>query len=187
MRDNGIHLTGLSSSIAKVKFATAKQLVELAKTHPETLYPAFDSIVPILDDHNNILKWCATDAIGYLACADDRHLIDTLLPRLFRMLRNGKLITANHAVAALGRIANARPELRHAITGELLKVERYTFETSECRNIVIGKTLEAFSEYAHEDRENPKIVSFAERQLRNTRPATRKKAERLLKKLVVEA
>ncbi len=183
MSDHGIRLERLSSSDPKIKFGTAKKLIELAKTHPESLYPAFDSIVPILDDQNNIIKWSAIDAIGYLACVDENHLVDSLLPKLCSYLRCGRMITANHAIAALGRIAAARPELQAEITAELLKVDRYRYDTKECNNIAVGKTLEAIASYSDEVKSSARIRSFARRQLKNTRNATKRKAEKLLRKL----
>lgn len=183
MSSNDFRFSGLSSQDAKIKFATAKALVELAKSHPERLYPAFDSIVPILDDENSILKWCAIDAIGYLAEVDANHLIDSLLPKLFAQLRGGKMITANHAIEALGRIARARPELEPMITPVLLKVASYRYDTPECTNIAIGKSLEALGSYTDLLKRRNRIRSFAELQTHNRRPATKRKAETLLKKL----
>jgi hypothetical protein len=55
-----------------------------------------------------------------------------------RAIRERKLITAVHAVAALSRIASARPARRDRITRASLRVEHLAFETPACHNILMG-------------------------------------------------
>jgi hypothetical protein len=177
-----INLADLQSDSAKVKYCCAKNLVAIAKDNPARLYPDIDTFINLLDGNNNILKWTAIQVIGNLARVDKEKKVDRLIGRLVGFLNAGKLITANNATMALAEIAIAKPQYQKQITEELLKVEHYDYDTDECRNIAIGKVIEAIGSYSSQSRDNKAIIEFARRQTRNTRNATRKKAERFLKK-----
>jgi hypothetical protein len=122
------------------------------------------------------------DVIGALAGVDRDGAVVKLLDRMAGLLNAGNMITANHAIAALGAIARARPEYQARITGELLKVEHYSYDTAECRNIALGQVLLALGTYFTGLADKKAALAFVERQTANTRPATRKKAEHFLKK-----
>jgi len=177
-----INLTDLSSTDPKIKYGCAKNLLAIARENPAEIYPHFDFFVTLLDGENRILKWTATDIIGYLARVDKAKRIEKLLGKLFELLGAGNLITANHAITALANIALAKPEYREKITSELLKVERYSYDTDECRNIAIGTVILAIGSYFNELKDKETTIEFVRRQTKNTRNATRKKAEQFLRK-----
>jgi hypothetical protein len=172
----------LSSNKPKIKYGCAKRLTTLAKNEPDKLYPHFDYFVKMLDHENQILKWTAIDIVGHLAESDKIKNIGRILRRLFGFLNAGKLITAGHAAQALAGIAKAKPKYQRKITDELLKVERYKYDTEECRNIVIGIVINAVGPFYPELKDKKAVIEFAKRQLKNRRNATRKKAEQFLKK-----
>jgi hypothetical protein len=173
-------LSDLSSDNPKVKYRRAKTLVAIAKKNPEQLYPHLAFFVKLLKSENNILKWIAIDIIGYLAKVDKEKQIDKLLGKLYGFLEGGKLITANHAIGALANIALAKPAHQKKITQELLNVERYKYDTKECHNIALGKVIQAMSSYFRLLRPDTRVLEFVSRQTTNTRPATRKKAQKFL-------
>lgn len=177
-----INLADLSSSDPKVKYCCAKNLIAVAKENPARLYPHIDTFVKLLDSENNILKWTAIQVIGNLARVDKEKKVDRLIGRLVGFLNAGKLITANNAAMALAAIAVAKPRYQKQITEELLKVEHYNYDTDECRNIAIGKIIESVGLYSNQLKDKKAVIEFAQRQTKNTRNATKKKAEQLLKK-----
>jgi hypothetical protein len=67
-------------------------------------------------------------------------------------------------------IALAKPDLADRIVDETMKVEKGRYKTAECRNVALGHALDALGRL------------FVKRQLRNPRNATRKRAERLVKR-----
>jgi hypothetical protein len=136
----------------------------------------------MLDHENQILKWTAIDVIGHLAKSDKIKNTDRILKKLFGLLNAGKLITAGHAITALAGIAKAKPKYRGRITSELLKVERYKYDTDECRNIVIGIVIKAIGPFYPELKDKRAVIAFVKRQIKNRRNATRKKVEQFLKK-----
>jgi hypothetical protein len=179
-----VNLADLQSDSAEVKYCCARNLIAIAKENPARLYPDIDTFVKLLDGENNVLKWTAIIIIGNLARVDKEKKVDRLIGRLVGFLNAGKLITANNATMALASIAIAKPQYQKQITKELLKVEHYEYDTDECRNIAIGKVIEAIGLYSSQLQDKKAVIEFAQRQTKNTRNATRKKAERFLKKSI---
>lgn len=114
---------------------------------------------------------------------DKKKKVDKLLPQIVGFLKSGKLITANNAILALSEIAHNKPEHSDKIVKEFLKVEDYNFDTSECKNIVIGKILLALNSLKDQIKNQKDTLSFVERQTNNSRNATKKKAQKLLDKV----
>ncbi len=174
-------LSDLSSDNAKIKYRRAKSLVAIARANPKQLYPHLNFFVNLLNSENNILKWTAVDIVGYLSGVAAGNHLDELLDILVRFLHAGKLITANHAIAALSHIALVKPEYQSKITRELLEVEHCNYDTEECRNIAIGKVIQGISSYFKYTDHNDQALEFVTRHMNNARPATSKKAQRILK------
>jgi hypothetical protein len=171
----------LKSKDPRIKFGFAKALLETAKKEPEVLFPYIDLFKELLAEKNQILKWTGIDILGLMAASKPSFNANGLTDDLVKLLSSGKLSTVNHAIFALTQIANAKPELKPQILSELLKVEHHEFETNECRNIAIGKVVEALKELKIQP---DKVVRrFLEKSTMNTRNATKKKAVQLLKQL----
>jgi hypothetical protein len=181
-----INVLNLLSEDPKIKYGCAKNLIAVAKENPAEIYPNLDFLVELLDSENNIIRWTAIDIIGHLARVDEAKKIDALMGKLFGLLNTGNMITANHAIMALANIALARPEHHQKITDELLKVEHYNYDTEECRNIAIGTAIQAIGSYFNGLRDREAAIEFARRQTKNSRNATRKKAEKFLAKYKVQ-
>lgn len=178
-----VNLADLSSHDPKTKYGSARSLLAIAKDSPSELYPHIEQFVELLYSENRILKWTAIDIIGLLSKVDEKGKIDILMGKMFGLLNTGNMITANHAIAALADIAVAKPEYQNRITAELLKVEHYDYDTDECRNIALGKVILALGAFSGQIEDKRAVGEFVERQTKNTRNATKKKAEQLLKKL----
>lgn len=182
MKQEKINFKDLSSKDSKVKYGCAKNLLAIAKNSPDELYPYIDYFVKLLDDENQILKWTAIDIIGHLSKVDKEKKVDQMMGRLFKLLNTGKMITAGHAIASLAEVALAKPEYQKEITDEFLEVEHYTYDTDECHNIALGKVIIAISSYFDRLKDGKIVIEFVERQTRNKRNATKKKAEKFFKK-----
>ncbi len=175
-------LEGISSEKAGIKFKSAKILRIISEERPELLYPKWDFFEKLLDSENNIIKWNAMDVIANLTRVDSRNRFDKIFRKFYGMLYEGSLITAAHVVGNSWEIAKAKPGLSSRITNELLKVEKIQLPTDECRNILKGHAILSFSEYFDQIKEKGRVISFARRELKNSRDATRSKAEKFLKK-----
>ncbi len=178
-------LSELSSPNPRVKYHRAKILLAVAKKNPRRLYVHLPFFAELLENENNILKWTGIDVIGSLSGIDSKNHVDKLIEKLEGFLQGGKLIATNHAIAALGQIAVSKPSCRDRVVQDLLNVERFVYETDECHNIALGKVIEAFESLSRAMAPGEAVLAFVERQVSNSRSATRKKAERYLKKRLI--
>ncbi|MGZ4042920.1 MAG: hypothetical protein ACXVO9_06950 [Bacteroidia bacterium] len=173
----------LESKNPKEKYGRLKQLLIESKENPQRFYPDFDEWSGRLSDKNNFIKWAAIDIIGHLSAIDKDKKVDKQLNKLIKILHEGKMISSNHAVYSLCLIAINKPGLRNKIIKELLAVSCDKFETSECANIVTGKIVLALGDLAKYTILNKDALEFIKKARSNSRNATRKKAENLLKKI----
>lgn len=178
-----LNLNDLLSDDSKVKYGIAKKAIAVSQENPAELYPSLEFFVKLLDSENQIIKWTAIQVIGYLSCVDKKKKVDKLLPRLINLLNGGKMITASNTILSLSEIASHKPEYQNRIISELLTVENYDYETAECRNIVLGKMILALGKFKDKIKNKKEALDFLERQTKNTRNATKKKAHELLAKL----
>jgi len=175
-------ISNLASENANLKFTSSKALIQISEDNPEKIYPNLQDFVALFENENNIIKWTGIIIIGNLAKVDKGKKIDKIMPKLFQLLNNGKMITAGNATEALAKIALAKPELQGKITSELLKVEKYQYDTKECNNIACGHVINAFILYLKKP--DKKVIKFLERQTKNSRRATAEKANNYLNKLM---
>jgi len=178
-------LNGISSENPRVKFKSAKTLRFMSEKNPEMLYTEMDFFSRLLDSENNIIKWIAIDVIGNLTSIDSENKFDKIFNKYFGLLSDKSMITVGHVIDNSGKIAKAKPYLTEKITSELLKIEKIPTKphlTLECKNILLGKTIQAFNMYFVQITDKSSIVSFVKRQIKNTRNATKAKAERFLKR-----
>lgn len=173
-------MANLSSNDTTLKYTTCKVLIHRSETEPQKVYSQFKEFVNLIDSKNNILKWTALIVIGNLAPVDKDKKIDKILPKLFAQLNTGKMITAGNTAKALGIIAKNKPEFVDKITNELLKVERYKYDTEECNRIACAHVIDTFSVYL--SKPNKKVLEFLSRQSKSTRASVVKRARKLLKK-----
>lgn len=173
----------LENKDPRIKFGFAKELIQTANIRPKELYPYYDVIVEYLNHYNSIIRWTAIDLIGYLSKVDDKNKTKMQISVLLTFLHCGHLITANHAIFSLGKIAEAKPEYRDLIVEELLKISHDTFDTEECKNIAIGKVLDALKPFAGLLKNDQSVISFIKNAKDNSRNATKNRALLLLKRL----
>ena len=93
------------------------------------------------------------------------------------------MITAGNTIKALVEVARAKPELADWLAGEILKVREYHYDTPECESIAAGHVLKNITGLW--DLLSPgvreQVLQFARAELASSRPATAKKAVKLLK------
>lgn len=179
-----MNLEKLNSEDTKVKYAFAKELSQMSEESPEKLYANFDDFVKLLDDDNSIIKWTAIDIIGHFSAIDPDNKIDAaIMNKLYELLSDSKVITCNHAIYALGLIAQNKPEHKEEIITKFLSVPDNDFETDECEAIATGKVLEALQPFIAEIKDNKRVIDFVKNATNSTRNSTVKKANEFLKNL----
>ncbi len=175
-------IEGLSSDNARVKYGCAKILRMISEKEPEILYSRFDFFASLIDSDNTFLKWGAIHILANLAAVDSENKFEKIFDKYFAPIPGPVLITAANVIGGTAKIALAKPKFTEKIAKELLKVETATYQTTECSNIALGHTIESFDRFFDQIKDKEPVVALIKKQLRNTRNATRKKAERFLRK-----
>lgn len=189
-RDPGVIkelIDGLTANQPRLKFGCAKALCLLSEQEPAALYPHFDLFVSLLDHENKILQWEAIFILSHLAGVDTEDKFEAVFDRYFAPVSGPVMITAANVIKGGARIAQSRPDWADRVATQVLRVSRARYQTAECRNVAIGHAITALGEMSGLLRQPAPVVHFVRRQLRNTRPATRAKAERFLRGLAVHA
>ena len=177
-------IEGLKAEKARVKYGCAKTLRLISEQRPDRLCPFFDSFVGLLDHENKILQWEAIFVLSQLARADDDDRFPEVFDKYFSPIPGPVMITAANVIQGGARIAQAKPHLAGRIAAEMLKVPKARYQTAECRNVAIGHAIVALGDILPLLDNPAPALAFVRRQMRNSRPATRKKAEHFLKSLL---
>ena len=175
-------LDALESEKARVKFGALKALRLLSEREPELIYPHFDFFVGLLRSENSILRWNAMLILGDLAQVDHGGRMERIIDNYLEPISGPHLIDAANTMRGAAVIAKAKPHLADKIARAILKVERATFDTPECRNVAIGHAISCLDRLVPMISDARAVQLFVTRQLDNGRPATRRKAERFLRK-----
>jgi len=175
---------GLDAPAARVKFGCLKDLRRLSEEAPQLLYPDFDRFARLLDHPNSIYRWNAAHILANLARVDRSRKLAPLLDKFLRPIGGAQMIGAANVIQAAAVIAAAQPRLADALAAGILTVDRAKYETEECRNVAIGHAIQSLDRFFELIPRQRAVVSFVRRQLDNPRPATRRKAEKFLKKWV---
>jgi hypothetical protein len=175
---------GLGSDKARIKYGCVKVLRLISEKKPEILYPRMDFFSDLLDSDNNFLKWGAIHTIANLAAADSERRFEVIFDKYFAPIPGPELIPAGNVIGGAAKIALAKPELSDRIAKEILKVEKAKYQTAECRNVAIGHAIKSFDLFFDQIKDKEPVIKLIKKQLKNTRNATRKKAEKFLKKWI---
>jgi hypothetical protein len=169
---------GLASPEARTKYGSAKQLLRLSEQDPDLLYPRFDFFARLLEGETRILRWDSSRILGHLARVDSAGRIDALLDRYLAPITGHEMIAAANAIQGAADIALAKPHLADRIAKAIVKVSRAHYATPECRNVATGHAIQALDRFFEHIQKKEPVLGFVESQLKNPRPATRKKAEK---------
>jgi hypothetical protein len=140
-----------------------------------------DFFIKLLAHENNIIKWNAQDVIANLTTVDRKDKFNKIFSKYYKGLYDDSMVTAAHVVDNSGAIALAKPKLQIRITNELLNIDE-TQHSTECKNILKGKAILSFEKYYEQVKNKDQILKFVKKELKNKRPATKKKAEKFFKK-----
>jgi hypothetical protein len=175
-------LAAVSSGTARVKFGAIKALRILSERAPDLIYPHFDFFARLLQHKNSILRWNAMLILGNLAAVDGEQRTERIMDEYLAPISGPRLIDAANTMRGATAIATAKPQLADQIAARVLKVERANYATPECRNVAIGHAIRSFDRLFPILAGKRTVQRFVSRQTGNPRNATRKKAERFLRK-----
>jgi hypothetical protein len=174
-------MEGVSSDKARIKYGSAKVLRIIGERSPQALYPKWNFFAKMLDSTNTFLKCDGVFILGHLTRVDSENKIQHLFDKLYSLLDDESMITAANLIGVSAIIAKAKPELQTRITNKLLSIDG-THHGSECKNVLKGHAIVALETYFEDAKDKKRILDFMRAELKNTRPSTRGKAEKFLKK-----
>jgi hypothetical protein len=175
-------ISGLQASEARIKYGSNKVLIIISEKNPAVLYPKLDFFINQLDNENNFLKWGAIEIIANLCRVDSAHHFENIFAKYISPIHGHHMITAANTIKAASKIAGIKHNLAEKIAQEILNVENADYETTECNNIVIGQAIATLNNLFPQLKSKRPVFEFVQRQLKNKRPATRKKAETFIRK-----
>ena len=170
-----------SSEKATIKYKSLKVLTLLSEQNSKLLYSKWDFFVNLLDNENTFLRTIGATIIANLTIVDKDQKFENIFDKYYNLLEDKSMINAANIAQRSGIIAKAKPHLQDEITNKLSNIDK-THHSLECKNIIKGKIILSFEEYFEEYKNKEKIIQFAQKELKNTRSATRKKAEKLIRK-----
>ncbi len=172
---------GLEAPDARTKYGCLKLLRTLSERRPELLSAKLDRFIHLLESAETILHWGAILIIGNLAAVDSRGEVDRILDKYLEPIRGSVMITAANTMTGAAKIAKAKPQCASRIAAAVMRCERATYATPECRNIALGHAIKALDAFYQCVPDQKQVVEFVRRQLENPRNATRHKAAKFLK------
>jgi hypothetical protein len=175
-------LEGLTSSNPRIKFGCSKVLRLASEKQPEALYPQMDYFVVLLDNENTFLRLDAARVLANLARVDTQGKFEGIFGKYFSPIAGPTMIPAANVIGMAPTIVRAKPGLTGRVVAEILRVQNAKYATRECRNIALGHAIKSFDAIFERIEDKAPVVDLVKKQLRNTRPATRKKAELFLRK-----
>jgi hypothetical protein len=171
---------GLASENPRTRYGSMKVLRTISEKDPAILASRLGRFIGLLDSDNTILRWGAIQIVANLAAVDSRKRIEKIFDKYFAPIRGPVMVTAGTIIGGAPKIALAYPELADRIAQEILRAERATYQTPECRNIALGHAITALDQFFDSLQGKQRVIAMVTRQLHNPRNATRKKAERFL-------
>lgn len=180
-------ITAIDNEKGSIKFGCEKIVRLVSEKKPELVYPYFDFLVKFLDSENNFIKWGAVVSLSNLCRVDSKKQFEKIFNKYYAPITGPIMVTAVNIVGNSWKIAQAKPELIDRIVEEILKIEKAKYEykgelSPECNNVVCGHAIESFDKIFEKIKNQKKIMAFVKRQLNNSRPSVRKRAEKFMKK-----
>lgn len=169
------------------RFTAGKTLHATAVRDAGRVYPYFDAIAELMGSDCRIVCWEAIRVIAELAAVDTNHKVDALLDRYLAFVSGDSMVSAANAVRGAGKIGHARADLLDRIVPAILVVERATYRTAECRNVVIGHALATLREMGPRIIARPDVLDFVRRQTSNSRRFVARCAENILADVAILA
>ncbi len=185
-------IEGLNAKKAGIKYGCEKVLRLISEQKPELIYPYFETFERLLGSENSFLKWGAIMTIANLTSVDSDKRFEEIFEKYYSPIPGPAMVTAANIIASSARIASAKPALIERITREILKVEKARYKrkgklSSECKNVACGQAIDAFGQFFDRIEDKEPVVRFVRKQLKNSRPSVRKRAEEFLKRLGLDA
>jgi len=165
-----------------IRYNSHKVLLIVSEVNPEVLYSKWDFFVNLLKSKNNFHKVIGLQIIANLTKIDREKKFEDIFDIYCDLLDAKSVMTAANLARNLGKIANAKPNLRSKITNKLLEIEKTSHEPGR-KELIKASVIESFREFFEVSDNRDLIINFVKKQLNSSSPKTRNTAEKFLKNL----
>lgn len=163
------------------KYFCERIIRKTSERNPSLVYPYFGDLVELMRSGNHFIKWGSIISLSNLIIVDDKFQFSTIYKEFFEMINSDSMITACNVIKQSWRFVTIHPEYDDDMTKRLIQVHNNTYYyqgqvSSECKNLVIGAVIDAFSNYFHISKNRKDMFDFVQVETTNQRNSVAKKA-----------
>jgi hypothetical protein len=174
-------LDGLKVKAENYRYNCYKVLYSVSQTHPEALYPHWDSLEEHLKSPNSYHKMAATHLLANLTTVDAENRFERIFDTFYNLLDDRSMVVAYYIAEVSGRIMKNKPELEKAIIERLLDIDA-THHQPGRKELIKAGIIQTLDEYLENTGYDPEIIRFVEQQINSESRKTAKGAREFLKK-----
>lgn len=177
-----------STEPSAVKFAAEKAVRSISESNPELFEGIETEIFSLLKSENTFIRLGNIITCANLAVLSSDKTLELLKKEYIPFLYSTNLAEFGNAVKGIPKIISVFPSLEEKLIPPLFEINERVFihkgkPSDECRNVAAGKVIEVFAKICKDSPYQQDMLNFAENNLTNTRNSTKRKAEKLVKKL----
>jgi len=170
------------------KYLSEKAIRRISETRPELLLPHLDRMLELAQVGNTFIRCGIIISLSNIIPRATAVAALSASKGYLELMASDSLLIAGSASRNAWKVARAWPGLEPCITKSLLSIPSRTFihnaePSPECKNIMVGHALEAFSEFFEASSDKKGIMDFIEKAKANERPSVARRANMLHKRL----
>lgn len=177
-----------STEPSAVKFAAEKAVRSISESNPKLLEGIETEIFSLLKSENTFIRLGNIITCANLSVLSSDKILELLKEDYIPFLYSANIAEFGNAVKGIPKIISVFPSLEEKLIPPLFEISERVFvhkgkPSDECRNVAAGKVMEVFEKIGKNSPYRQEMLNFAEMNLANTRNSTKRKAEKLVKKL----
>lgn len=177
-----------STEPSTVKFAAEKAVRSISESNPKIFEGMEAEIFSLLKSENTFIRLGNIVTCANLAVLSSDKILELLREDYIPFLYSANIAEFGNAVKGIPKIISVFPSLEEKLIPPLFEISERVFihkgkHSDECRNVAAGKVMEVFEKIGKNSPYRQEMLNFAENNLTNTRNSTKRKAEKLVKKL----
>lgn len=177
-----------STEPSAVKFAAEKAVRSISESNPELFEGIETEIFSLLKSENTFIRLGNIITCANLAVLSSDKTLELLKKEYIPFLYSANIAEFGNAVKGIPKIISVFPSLEEKLIPPLFEINERVFvhkgkPSDECRNVASGKVMEVFEKIGKNSPYQQDMLNFAENNLTNTRNSTKRKAEKIVKKL----
>lgn len=176
------------SEPSAIKFTAEKTVRNLSENNPELFVGMEDKVFSLLKSENTFIRLGNIITCSNLAPIGTEKISELFKEVYISFLYSKNIAEFGNAVKGIPKIISSFPLLEKKLIQPLFEADQRVFihkgkPSPECSNVAAGKVIDVFAKISNNLSYREEMLGFAKRNLNNTRNSTKRKAEKLVKKL----